>query len=115
MASQDGVGWPGEPTKLSLASARDESGLIAEGLGWPRRPDAPKQGPDTREQGQVRDSHAEQREDREDREERPARVRQALAAVSRETDLAGLATQEDVQGSGTLRTRGKSAAAPAVT
>ena len=31
MASQDGVGWPDESTGFSLASARDESRLAAEG------------------------------------------------------------------------------------
>jgi chromosome partitioning protein len=38
MASQDGVGWPDESTGFSLTSARDESRLVAEGLGWPQRP-----------------------------------------------------------------------------
>jgi chromosome partitioning protein len=38
MASQDGVGWPDESTGFSLASARDESRLVAEGLGWPLWP-----------------------------------------------------------------------------
>src|SRR5215472_3258602 len=37
MASPDGVGWPDESTGFSLASARDESRLVAKGLGWPRR------------------------------------------------------------------------------
>src|ERR1700757_2448491 len=37
MAFPNGVGWPDESTGFSLASARDESGLVAEGLGWPHR------------------------------------------------------------------------------
>src|SRR5579862_3108036 len=42
MASQDGVGWPDESTGFPLASARDESRLVAEGLGWPQRPGQPR-------------------------------------------------------------------------
>jgi chromosome partitioning protein len=79
MASQDGVGWPDEPTGFSLASARDESRLAAEGLGWPRRAERAGRG-----------SAPEW--------EPPARVRQALAAVSRETSRGGPAAGEAAAG-----------------
>jgi chromosome partitioning protein len=39
--------------------------------------------------------------------DQPARVRQALSAVSRETNARNLSAREEAQGSGTVRTRGK--------
>jgi len=123
MASPDGLGWPDEPAGLRLTSARDESRLVAVGLGWPRRRygtewgaagpgrGGPGQGPagsgrranqaDERGQGQVREGASE---------EPPARVRQALsAAVSRETDARNVGARDEARGSGTVRTRQKPA------
>ena len=138
MASQDGVGWPDESTGFSLASAQDESRLVAEGLGWPYRaasrdrrvaarnlenpaasgaagavPHVVSGAAGVMEHEQVHrqrwGSSAGQRE------EPPARVKQALSvAVSRETSGGGPSGGEAVagrqsQGSGTVRTRGRPA------
>src|SRR5262249_13979188 len=122
MASQDGVGWPDESTGFSLASARDESRLVAEGLGWPYRAasgdrriaagnsenpaasGAAEPVPSVvsgaagvmeheRVHGQGRNFSAGQRE------EPPARIKQALSvAVSRETSRGGPAGGEAVAG-----------------
>src|SRR6516164_3171740 len=138
MASPDSVGWPDEPTGFSLASARDESQLVAEGLGWPHRPasgDIRAAAVDTKnltaggvagavshvvtgaagavEHIQVRGQGQDSRVGRAD--EPPVRVKQALsAAVSRETNRGGPAGGEAVaagesQGSGTVKTRGRPA------
>src|SRR5215469_17230840 len=133
MASPDGVGWPDESTGFSLASARDESRLVARGLGWPHRPvngDMRTAAASTNltageaagavshvvsgaagvmEHEQVRGQQQDSSVRRPD--EPPARVKQALsAAVSRETSRGGPAGGEAVaagesQGSGTVRTR----------
>ena len=89
MASPDAVGWPDEAVGLSFGSARDESRLVAVGLGWPQLPAQAAR-------AAVRD-------------EPPARVKQALSAVSRETDARNVSVPEEAQGSGTVRTRGKPA------
>jgi chromosome partitioning protein len=141
MASQDGVGWPDEPTGTPLAPAGDESQLTADGLGWPRPRTAdhwnsaaasgladgvafgpprvvqhepmPEQGHvRERERGLVQGSGAVERE------EPPARVKQALSvAVSRETSGAAVAgeaaTAAEAQGGSTVRTRGRPAASTA--
>jgi chromosome partitioning protein len=83
MASQDGVGWPDESPGFPLTSARDESRLVAEGLGWPHQAGngVPRQtrGLWEQEQQPGQDSGAGEWQP-------PARVRQALSAVvSRET------------------------------
>jgi chromosome partitioning protein len=91
MASPDAVGWPDEAVGLSSGSARDESRLVAVGLGWPQLP--------------AQASHAAVRD------EPPARVKQALSAVSRETDARSVSVREEAQGRGTVRTRGKPATA----
>src|SRR5262252_3444080 len=91
MASPDAVGWPDEAVGLSFGSARDESRLVAVGLGWPQLP--------------AQASRAAVRD------EPPARVKQALSAVSRETDARNVSVPEEAQGSGTVRTRGKPATA----
>jgi len=123
MASPDGLGWPDEPAGFRVTSARDESRLVAVGLGWPRRrygtewgaagPGRGAAGPggggagggrraskaDERGQGQVREGGSE---------EPPARVRQALsAAVSRETDARNVSARDEARGSGSVRTRQK--------
>jgi chromosome partitioning protein len=87
MASPDAVGWPDEAVGLSSGPARDESRLVAVGLGWPQLP--------------------AQASDTAGRDEPPARVKQALSAVSRETDARNVSVPEEAQGSGTVRTRGK--------
>jgi chromosome partitioning protein len=138
MASPDGVGWPDESTGFSLASAQDESRLVAEGLGWPHRPasdDAATAAASTKnhtasgaagavsyvvtgavevvEHKQMRGQGQDSTVGRPDGP--PARVKQALsAAVSRETNRGGPAGGEAVatgrsQGSGTVRTRGRPA------
>ena len=91
MASPDAVGWPDEAVGLSFGSDKDESRLVAVGLGWPQLP--------------ARASHAAVRD------EPPARVKRALSAVSRETDARNVSVPEEAQGSGTVRTRGKPATA----
>ena len=120
MASPDGLGWPDEHARLGLGPALDESKLVAVGLGWPgpRHGDAQEGfGPghgaagdggstskaDSRGQGQACPEG--------NLEKPPARVRQALsaAAVSRETDARNVGARDEIQGSGTVRTRGKPA------
>jgi chromosome partitioning protein len=141
MASQDGVGWPDEPTGTPLAPAGDESGLTADGLGWPppdaggRWNSAEQSGLATGvafgpprvvehepkpEQGHVRERERglAQGPGAAERGEPPARVKQALsAAVSRETSGAAVtgeaATAAEARGSSTVRTRGRPAASTA--
>src|SRR5262249_58551899 len=48
-----------------------------------------------------------------ERDEAPARMKQALSAVSRETNARDVSAREEAQGSGTLRTRGRPAAGAA--
>ena len=133
MASPDALGWPDEAAGSSFGSARDESRLMAVGLGWPQAADGTSGrsvatgragrgggrgvalgGPDggratgeTRSAGQgqvlAQVSRAAVRD------EPPARVRQALSAVSRETNARNVSAREEAQGSGTVRTRGKPA------
>jgi len=91
MASPDAVGWPDEAVGFSFGSARDESRLVAVGLGWPRLP--------------AQASHAAVQD------ESPAQAEQALSAVSRETDARNVSVPAEAQGSGTVRTRGKPATA----
>ena len=91
MASPDAVGWPDEAVGFSFGSARDESRLVAVGLGWPRFP--------------AQASHAAVQD------ESPAQAEQALSAVSRETDARNVSVPAEAQGSGTVRTRGKPATA----
>jgi len=91
MASPDAVGWPDEAVGFSFGSARDESRLVAVGLGWPRFP--------------AQASHAAVQD------EPPAQADQALSAVSRETDARNVSVPAEAQGSGTVRTRGKPATA----
>jgi len=91
MASPDAVGWPDEAVGFSFGSARDESRLVAVGLGWPRLP--------------AQASHAAVQD------EPPAQADQALSAVSRETDARNVSVPAEAQGSGTVRTRGKPATA----
>jgi len=138
MASQDGVGWPDESTGFSLASAQDESRLVAEGLGWPyraasgdrrvaaRNPENPAASGAAGAVPHVVSGAAGVMEHEQahrqrwgssagQREEPPARVKQALSvAVSRETSRGGPSGGEAVagrqsQGSGTVRTRGRPA------
>jgi chromosome partitioning protein len=122
MASPDGLGWPDEPAGLGLGSARDESRLAAVGLGWPGPRYVGAQGnpehgaPGRGMAGEGRDaskagSRGQGQAFREgEPEEPPARVRQALsAAVSRETDARNVGARDEIQGSGTVRTRGKPA------
>ena len=45
-----------------------------------------------------------------ERDEAPARMKQALSAVSRETNARDVSAREEAQGSGTVRTRGRPAA-----
>jgi chromosome partitioning protein len=139
MASQDGVGWPDEPTGTPLAPAGDESQLAADGLGWPRPGTAghwnsaaasgladgvafgpprvvphepmPEQGHvRERERGLVQGSGAVERD------EPPARVKPAVP-VSRETSGAAVtgeaATAAEARGSSRVRTRGRPAASTA--
>ena len=133
MASPDALGWPDEAAGSSFGSARDESRLMAVGLGWPQAADGtsgrsvangragcgggrgvalggPGGGRATGEtrsagQGQV----LAQVSRAAVRDEPPARVRQALSAVSRETNARNVSAREEAQGSGTVRTRGKPA------
>jgi chromosome partitioning protein len=126
MASPDGVGWPEKPSRVSLGAARDEPGLIAVGLGWPRRgPGAGEPVPEgeavitasghdaarpVRSVGKTgEDGRGQVLRDGEP-EGLPARVKHALsAAVSRETDARNVSARDEAQGSGTVRTRGKPA------
>jgi chromosome partitioning protein len=117
MASEDGVGWPDEPTGSSQASARDEPDLVAGGLGWPPQessgewsgtepsglatgtafgPPRVVEHEPMPDRGHVLESehvpeHGAVRESGAWGQEEPlSRVRQALsAAVSRETGRAG--------------------------
>jgi chromosome partitioning protein len=136
MASQDGVGWPDESTGFSLASARDESRLVAKGLGWPHRAASGDGRTATRSTENPTASGAaeavphvvsgaagviEHRQVHEQewdtsvgqREEPPDRIKRALSvAVSRETSRGGPAGGEAIAGresqvSGTVRTRGR--------
>lgn len=115
MASPDRVGWPDEYRPFFLSSARDESRLVAVGLGWPgqRTNGASGNSPATgreaeamdEEQGQVRGSPVpksdpQARQSKAPAVERtegeaPVRVKQALsAAVSRETGQGAVAVGE---------------------
>ena len=126
MASPDGVGWPEEPAGFSLGAARDESRLMAVGLGWPSRSSGIRAACAWGQTGYAGSGHDAARpaknvsstgEDgqgqvfRDGRpEEPPVRVKQALsAAVSRETDARNASARDEAQGSGTVRTRGKPA------
>jgi chromosome partitioning protein len=98
MASQGGVGWPDEATRLSPAPARHESRLVIAGLGWPSRPGKGSGGTAVASgwPGPVTRT--------------AARVRQAVVgAVSRETNRSGPAAEpaagDEAQGNGTVRTR----------
>jgi chromosome partitioning protein len=135
MASPDAVGWPDEAAGFSSGPARPESRRAAVGLGWPaaahetrRRaavsglagagggraggasgvPAGRQATGDAVEAGRKRAvaGAAGAREQGE-----PARVRQALSAVSRETNARILSVREEAQGSGTVTTRGKPATA----
>ena len=126
MASPDGVGWPEEPGSVSFGAARDESKLMTVGLGWPSgKPGTGQPVPGT-ESGVAKAGHDAARPARNvgsagedgqgqvlrdgEPEEPPVRVKQALsAAVSRETDARNISARDEAQGSGTVRTRGKSA------
>ncbi len=126
MASPDGLGWPDEPAGLALGAARDESRLMAAGLGWPgtaveHGAIGPSKGtnpaisgrstPGGAGGGQGTNEAVSSGQGQVSREgEPPARVRQALsAAVSRETDARDIGAWDEAQGSGTVRTRGKPA------
>src|SRR5215472_571741 len=106
MAAQDGVGWPEEPMRFSLASAGDDSRLVTGGLGWPARRESGRRG--------ERDGRGPARAS--EREEPSAAVIQApaatvsAAAVSRETShsgpvAGGSAAREELPGSGAVSTR----------
>jgi chromosome partitioning protein len=118
MASPDALGWPDKAAGYSLRAARDESRLAAVGLGWPqavrgtggrgtggrgRRPAVGQPGRTAQERVAGQASREGQRD------EPPARVKQALSAVSRETNARNISAREEAQGSGTVRTRGKPA------
>ena len=133
MASADAVGWPGEVAGDSSGSARGESRLAAVGLGWPEpehgtsrgAADGGGTGADRGGRGGASggpagsqamggtDSTGQEQAlaqgSRAGEQDRPARVRQALSAVSRETNARNLSAREEAQGSGTVRTRGKPA------
>jgi chromosome partitioning protein len=126
MASPDGVGWPEEPRRVSFGAARDESKLMAVGLGWPRKKPGPGQSlpgtgrvirgsghdasrPARGVSGTGEDGQGQVLRDGET-EGPPARLKQALsAAVSRETDARNVSARDEAQGSGIVRTRGKPA------
>ncbi len=125
VVSPDGVGWPEEPVGFPLRDARDESGLKEGGLGWPPHGAGARQAVDGGSYSQVGGPHGPGRGRavsrttdhgqgpvaREGEAEPPARVKQALsAAVSRETEPRRISAQDEAQGSGTVRTRGKPAA-----
>jgi chromosome partitioning protein len=126
VVSPDGVGWPEEPAGFPLRDARDESGLIEAGLGWPHDGAGARQivdggshsqaggGPHGAGSGRAvskRTDHGQGPVVLEGEAEPPVRVKQALsAAVSRETDPRRISARDEAQGSGTVRTRGKPAA-----
>ena len=115
MASPDCVGWPDEYQPFFLSSARDESRLVAIGLGWPGQRtngvsgNSPATGREAEamdeKHGQVRGSPAP-KSDPQARQskapavgrsggEAPVRVKQTLsAAVSRETGPGAAAVGE---------------------
>jgi len=110
MASPDALGWPDEAAGFPLRADRDESSPGAVGLGWPGTGHdsgqaVGKAGGPGHEQVLARAFRAGERD------EPPARVRQALSAVSRETNAQNVSAREEAQGSGTVRTRGKPASA----
>jgi len=126
MASPDGLGWPGERSKLYLGAPRDESGLTTVGLGWPRRrsgtgepvPEAgavvAESGHDAARPARNVSSTGEDGRGQVFRDGEPVgppvRVKQALsAAVSRETDARDLSARDEAQGSDAVRRRGKPA------
>ena len=107
MASPDALGWPDVPAEVPLWAARDESRLAPAGLGWPGATDRP--GVSSGTTGAA-GQHPAQASPAGELDEPPARVRDALAAVSRETDARDSGARETTQGSGTVRTRGRPAA-----
>src|SRR5262249_40682625 len=121
MASPDAIGWPDEAAGFSSGSARAEYRVVGVGLGWagaqrghvgsgqagggggrggasglPAGSQAMgKAGSEGQEQAFAQASRAGARD-------QPARVRQALSAVSRETNARNLSAREEAQGSGTV-------------
>jgi chromosome partitioning protein len=134
MASPDAVGWPDEAAGFSSGPARPESRLAAVGLGWPEAAHGTSRGavgggragarggpggasgaPAARqaigEAGRAGQEGALAQASRAGEQDGLVRVRQALLAVSRETNARNLSSREEAQGSGTVRTRGMPATA----
>src|SRR5215831_2502529 len=123
MPSPDALGWPDEPAGASPGPAPEGFQLTAVGLGWPpaargtgRGAGAALGGPgEPRGTGGAGSAGPDQAwapaSRAGERYEPPARVKQALSAVSRETNARNVNAQEEAQGSGTVRTRGQPATA----
>src|SRR5690349_10477609 len=130
MASPDAVGWPDEAVGFSSGSSRAEPRPAGAGLGWPEaahgtgrravgsgragaggsRSGASGARAGSQAMGKAGSGGQEQalaQASRAGARDQPARVRQALSAVSRETNARNLSAREEAQGSGTVRTRGK--------
>jgi chromosome partitioning protein len=132
MASPDAVGWPDEAAGFSSGLARPGSRLAVVGLGWPeaghgtssRAVGSGRAGagggrggprdvpPGNQAMGTASRAGQEQalpHASRARHQDKPVRVRQALSAVSRETNARNLSAREETRGSGTVITRGKPA------